>query len=107
MISPAKSWWCCQLDSTRPVLLDWSTRHDHLREVTREDILTSTDSLHGSKRHHTSASFGRCFGTAKDRHHLARSRSMATRMSVFSVMRSPLPLRALLSRRLTSLRRLY
>jgi hypothetical protein len=41
------------LNEIRPVLLDWSTRHDHLREVTREDILTSTDSLHGSKRHHT------------------------------------------------------
>lgn len=41
------------LNEIRPILLDWSTHHDHLREVTREDILTSTHSLHGSKRHHT------------------------------------------------------
>jgi site-specific recombinase XerD len=41
------------LNEIQPLLLKWSTRHDHLREVTREDILTSTNSLHGNKRHHT------------------------------------------------------
>ena len=41
------------LNETRPILLDWSTHHDHLREITREDIVAIADSLHGSKRHHT------------------------------------------------------
>lgn len=41
------------LNEIRPIPLDWPTRHDHLREITREDILTSTNSPHGSKRHHT------------------------------------------------------
>jgi hypothetical protein len=41
------------LNEILPILLDWSTRHDHLREVTREDLLTIADALHGSKRHHT------------------------------------------------------
>lgn len=41
------------LNEIAPILLDWSSRHDHLREVTREDILAIANSLHGSKRHHT------------------------------------------------------
>ncbi len=41
------------LNEILPLLLEWSTHHDHLRELTREDILTSTNSLHGNKRHHT------------------------------------------------------
>jgi integrase len=35
----------------RPILLDWSARYDHLREVTRDDILAVLDNLHGSHRH--------------------------------------------------------
>jgi integrase len=30
--------------------LGWSARHDRLREVTRDDILTIVDALHGNKR---------------------------------------------------------
>ncbi|MFD9534705.1 hypothetical protein [Streptomyces sp. NPDC060010] len=41
------------LTEIRPVLLDWSERLDHLREVTRTDILAVRDQLEGSKRHHT------------------------------------------------------
>ncbi|MGW3661381.1 hypothetical protein ACWD6R_39755 [Streptomyces sp. NPDC005151] len=40
-------------NEVRPVLLDWSTRLDHLREVTRDDILAVRNQLAGSKRHHT------------------------------------------------------
>jgi site-specific recombinase XerD len=41
------------LTEIRPVLLDWSGRLDHLREVTRADVLAVRDQLEGSKRHHT------------------------------------------------------
>jgi hypothetical protein len=53
------------LSAIRPVLLDWSTRYDHLREVKREDILAVAGSLQGSRRHHTSACCGHCFATAR------------------------------------------
>lgn len=41
------------LNEIRPILLDWSDRYDHLREVTRDDLVAIADSLHGNKRHHT------------------------------------------------------
>jgi hypothetical protein len=41
------------LNEARPILLDWSDRYDHLREVTRDDILAVAESLHGSPRRHT------------------------------------------------------
>jgi integrase len=31
----------------RPILLDWSTRHTHLREITRDDVLAQVTALHG------------------------------------------------------------
>ncbi|MGN9846066.1 tyrosine-type recombinase/integrase [Nonomuraea sp. H19] len=37
----------------RPVLLDWSRTYDHLREVTRDDIVTIKDTLQGAKRENT------------------------------------------------------
>jgi site-specific recombinase XerD len=41
------------LNEIQPVLKPWSVRYDHLREVTRDDILAVASSLQGSKRHHT------------------------------------------------------
>jgi hypothetical protein len=38
------------MNHVRPFLLNWSARYDHLREVTRDDILTVLDGLHGSHR---------------------------------------------------------
>lgn len=38
------------MNQVRPTLLDWSTRYDHPREVTRDDILTVLEGLHGSRR---------------------------------------------------------
>jgi integrase len=35
------------------VLLEWSNRYDHLREVTRDDILSHLSTVHGSQRKHT------------------------------------------------------
>ncbi|WP_328825979.1 hypothetical protein OHT77_01060 [Streptomyces sp. NBC_00252] len=39
------------LNRVRPALLEWSNPYDHLREVTREDVLTYIKTLHGHQRH--------------------------------------------------------
>ncbi|MFE1932775.1 hypothetical protein ACFW95_20945 [Streptomyces sp. NPDC059474] len=39
------------LNRVRPALLEWSNRYDHLREVTRDDVLTYVKTLHGRQRH--------------------------------------------------------
>jgi len=41
------------LNEIQPILFVWSSRHDHLREVTCNDILGAVELLHGSKRRHT------------------------------------------------------
>ncbi|WP_190123880.1 hypothetical protein [Streptomyces inusitatus] len=41
------------LNRIRPVLLEWSNRYDHLREVTRADVLAHLDTVHGSQRQAT------------------------------------------------------
>jgi integrase len=39
------------LNQVRPALLEWSNLYDHLREVTRDDVLTYIRTLHGHQRH--------------------------------------------------------
>ncbi|MER5277194.1 hypothetical protein ABT025_15730 [Streptomyces sp. NPDC002809] len=39
------------LNRARPALLEWSNRYDHLREVTRDDVLTYVKTLRGRQRH--------------------------------------------------------
>ncbi|MFC4062620.1 hypothetical protein ACFOWE_30340 [Planomonospora corallina] len=34
----------------QPILLAWSQRYDHLREVTRDDVVAMLDQLHGNQR---------------------------------------------------------
>ncbi len=41
------------LNRIRPILLGWSHYYDHLREVTRNDILAIANTLQGNKRRHT------------------------------------------------------
>ncbi len=41
------------LHAVQPVLLEWSTRYQHLREVTRDDLLAVAAARHGNQRHHT------------------------------------------------------
>ncbi|MFF4448717.1 hypothetical protein [Streptomyces sp. NPDC001502] len=53
------------LNRIRPVLIDWSSRYDHLREVTRDDVLAQLDALHGSQRQHTLIVLRSLFGRAK------------------------------------------
>lgn len=49
------------MSHVRPILLDWSARYDHLREVTRDDILAVLDGLHGSRRHDALVGLRRLF----------------------------------------------
>lgn len=49
----------------RPVLLDWSQRHDHLREISREDVLAVLDVLHGAARQSTLIGLRSLFGFCK------------------------------------------
>jgi hypothetical protein len=53
------------LNRIRPLLLDWSARYDHLREVTRDDITSALDDLHGDQRHHTMTALRSLFTRAK------------------------------------------
>ena len=51
--------------AVRPVLLDWSTRYDHLREVTRENVLEALAPLHGTDRQNTLIVLRSLFGFCK------------------------------------------
>ncbi|WP_194926654.1 hypothetical protein [Catenulispora pinisilvae] len=47
---PATVWK--YLNAILPVLTDWTTRFDHLREVTADDVQTAVAALRGHQRHH-------------------------------------------------------
>ena len=49
------------MNHVRPVLLEWSARYDHLREVTRDDILAVLAVLHGSHRNNVLVGLRRLF----------------------------------------------
>ncbi len=49
------------MNNIRPILLYWSQRYDHLREVTRGDILAALDDLHGSERNNVLVGLRRLF----------------------------------------------
>ncbi|GGP00073.1 hypothetical protein [Wenjunlia tyrosinilytica] len=53
------------LNRIRPVLSDWSSCYDHLREVTRDDVITHLDTVHGSPRQHTIVALRSLFRWAK------------------------------------------
>jgi integrase len=52
-------------NALRPILLEWSARYDHLREITRDDVLTVLDSLHGAHPQHTLIALRSLFGFNK------------------------------------------
>lgn len=68
------------LNEVRPVLLDWSARFDHLREVTRDDILVVRDQLEGSKRHHTISVLRSLFRHCKKRGTIFRNPAARVRV---------------------------
>ncbi len=53
------------LNYARPLLLAWSDRYDHLREVTRDDVLNALDTLHGSQRQNSLIALRSLFRMAK------------------------------------------
>ncbi|MCX4734532.1 hypothetical protein [Streptomyces sp. NBC_01363] len=53
------------LNAVRPALLEWSERYDHLREVTRDDVLAHVKTLHGHERRQTLVALRSLFGWAK------------------------------------------
>ncbi|WP_225102054.1 hypothetical protein [Streptomyces sp. CoH27] len=53
------------LNRIRPVLPKWSNRYDHLREVTRDDVLGRLSTVHGSQRQHTLVALQSLFARAK------------------------------------------
>ncbi|MEU6974225.1 hypothetical protein AB0A71_42240 [Kitasatospora aureofaciens] len=56
--------WGC-LNRLRPVLLEWSGRYDHLREVTRDDVLAYLATVRGSQRKHATVALRSLFARAK------------------------------------------
>ncbi|WP_274567748.1 hypothetical protein [Streptomyces spiramyceticus] len=53
------------LNAIRPVLLRWSADHDHLREVTREEVLAHVKTLQGRERHQALVALRSLFAWAK------------------------------------------
>ena len=53
------------LNRVRPALLDWSENYDHLREVTRDDVLAHVKTLHGRHRHDQLVALRSLFAWAK------------------------------------------
>ncbi|MGI5243377.1 hypothetical protein [Dactylosporangium sp. CA-139066] len=54
-----------QLSALQPVLLDWSTRYEHLREITRDVVLEQIRTLHGQQRQSTLQAMRSLFRWAK------------------------------------------
>jgi len=53
------------LRRVRPLLLEWATRHDHLREITAADVIAATTPLTGSQRRQTLTALRSLFGHCK------------------------------------------
>ncbi len=53
------------MNSIRPILDDWSIDHDHLREITHDDIVAIIEPLQGSQRRHTISVLRSLFRHAK------------------------------------------
>ncbi|MFE3558348.1 hypothetical protein ACFXKW_26330 [Streptomyces sp. NPDC059193] len=49
----------------RPALLEWSANHDHLREVTRDDVVAHVKTLQGRERHQALVALRSLFAWAK------------------------------------------
>jgi len=51
--------------AVRPALLAWSVGHDHLREITHQEVLAYVEALHGQQRQTTLVALRSLFGWAK------------------------------------------
>ncbi|WP_406719639.1 hypothetical protein [Streptomyces anthocyanicus] len=61
------------LNHVRPTLLEWSNRYDHLREVTRNDVLAHIKTLHGHQRRDQLTALRSLFTWAKRQDHVFRN----------------------------------
>ncbi|WP_214417328.1 hypothetical protein [Sphaerisporangium fuscum] len=61
--APATVWG--YMNRIQPILLTWSDRYDHLREITRDDVEAALDQLHGHQRRHALISLRSLFARAK------------------------------------------
>jgi integrase len=57
----------------RPLLLAWSSRYDHLREISREDVTDALEELRGSRRSNVLVALRSLFGFCKKRKTIFRS----------------------------------
>jgi integrase len=53
------------LNRIRPILLAWSDHYDHLREVTRDDVVAALDQLHGHQRRQALVALRSLFSRAR------------------------------------------
>jgi len=53
------------VSAVRPALLAWSAGYDHLREITRDDVLAHAEALHGHQRETTVVALRSLFAWAK------------------------------------------
>ena len=53
------------LNAVRPLLITWAELYDHLREVTRDDVLAALEPFHGNRRHTVLVALRSLFAAAK------------------------------------------
>ncbi|WP_199790973.1 hypothetical protein [Streptomyces sp. FXJ7.023] len=68
------------LGEIRPVLLEWSSRYDHLREVTREDIIAVRDAATGKQRESRIVALRSLFRHAKKNGQIFRNPTIRIRV---------------------------
>jgi len=61
------------MNHLRPTLLNWSSRYNHLREVTRDDVIAVLDELHGSRRSNVLVSLRSLFAFCKKKSTIFRN----------------------------------
>ncbi|MFP8905864.1 hypothetical protein [Streptomyces atacamensis] len=68
------------LNEIQPLLLEWSSRYDHLREVTREDITTARDAVTGKQRESRIVALRSLFRHAKKNGQIFRNPTIRIRV---------------------------
>ncbi|MGY5061020.1 hypothetical protein ACWDFR_44450 [Streptomyces sp. 900105755] len=68
------------LGELQPVLLEWSSRYDHLREVTREDIIAARDAVTGKQRESRIVALRSLFRHAKKNGQIFRNPTIRIRV---------------------------
>ncbi|TWE15235.1 hypothetical protein [Kitasatospora atroaurantiaca] len=68
------------LNEVQPVLLEWSSRYDHLREVTREDVIAARDAVSGKQRESRLVALRSLFRHAKKNGQVFRNPTLRIRV---------------------------